>query len=297
MIPNKLQDWTIETVRTLLEKGIYESDAFDFKLTLPAKDDSTGKDRLRRVCCAFANSQGGFIIFGVSDEKGVSIEQRIQGMNYDPEFPSKFGDFPANCFPSIDWEPRHEPLRLSSGKVLNIIEIPKSWRAPHASKDKNSNGYRFSKRTNKGDEDMSIEEIRGAFLGFYEKRIKLQLLRAELTSVQNKSVSLIQWIDSPSRKELEYNLTTFDATIIETVISDTYSMTANNQPLLATIFELRDVLNNTNTKNRIFFGIIEFPFNDKKYRIIQHYESMKEYCKQMIILAKKAIDLLDELLA
>ena len=59
MIPETLAGWNLEVVRALVEQGVFETDRFDFKETLPHSKDEKGKSRLRRDVAAFANSGGG----------------------------------------------------------------------------------------------------------------------------------------------------------------------------------------------------------------------------------------------
>lgn len=56
MIPNSLEEWTLEKINELIIKGVSESDIHDFKKDLP------DAETLTKLCCAFANSKGGFII-------------------------------------------------------------------------------------------------------------------------------------------------------------------------------------------------------------------------------------------
>ena len=67
MLPTSLDDWTLNVVIELLQTGAFESEHFDYKEMLPHSGDQGAKDRLRKTCCAFANTDGGFIVFGVSD--------------------------------------------------------------------------------------------------------------------------------------------------------------------------------------------------------------------------------------
>ncbi|MBL9019930.1 MAG: hypothetical protein JNL83_37440 [Myxococcales bacterium] len=53
-------------------------------------------------------------------------------------------------------------MKLANGNVLHVIEIAKSARRPHAV-GRVDNGWFFPKRTNKGNEGMSFDEIRDAF--------------------------------------------------------------------------------------------------------------------------------------
>src|SRR5579872_6139900 len=195
MIPRTFDEWNIDAIRHLLEQGYYEAETFDFKQMLPHKNGEEDKLRLIKTCCAFANSAGGFLIFGVKDAKsGGTPESRLVGVDSTYDLPEQFGSYPQKCTPSVEWNFKNPPIQLEDGNVIHIIHISRSWNAPHCleRQGKGSDGLRcFIKRTNKGNEDMSYEEIRMAFLQYYEKRLKLQLLRSELENIKHHAEELI----------------------------------------------------------------------------------------------------------
>jgi predicted HTH transcriptional regulator len=59
MIPSTLNDWTYQTIEALCSVGQSESDRHDFKFNLAELHNAT------KICCAFANTFGGFIVVGV----------------------------------------------------------------------------------------------------------------------------------------------------------------------------------------------------------------------------------------
>src|SRR5260221_3213448 len=172
MMPQRLQDWNLQTLRDIVAQGVFEHDEFDFKEALPPKKDSEAKKKLKSTCAAFANSSGGFLIYGVKNDKLLKIDERICGTDAKLDFPEHFGNFPAGCVPSIHWTFKNPPITLDSGKNIHVVYIPRSWKAPHAV-ESDSGSLLFPKRTNKGTEFMAIEEVRNIFLSFYEKRIRL----------------------------------------------------------------------------------------------------------------------------
>lgn len=293
MIPRVLSDWTLEVVSGLLSKGYYESEEFDFKEQLPDGRDDPGKGRLRRTCCAFANSDGGFLVYGVSDDPSKSPEDRLVGMDKALDFPVHFGNFPADCQPSIDWAFQNPPLELQGGRVLHIVQIPKSWKAPHATGNADS-GWRFVKRTNKGNQGMDVDEIRSAFLGFYEKRIKLQLLRSELEAMKEQARNA--FIEDDKDIETLFSLVTFSMTVLETVLSDTYTILAEDQNILGTLTSLRQELRIANNEIQLFFSVAEMPMSNTAQRVRQHNEFMRGKSKRIVDLCDTAIQNLDEIL-
>src|SRR5712691_4193636 len=126
MVPTKLDEWTLDPVRKLLSMGAFEKDSFDFKEQLPARN-AEDKLGLAIDCAAFANASGGFLIFGVKDDRQLSPEDRLIGVAV-KDFPAQFGDYPAKCFPSVEWDFKQGGLVLPSGNLLHIVHIPKSWR-------------------------------------------------------------------------------------------------------------------------------------------------------------------------
>ena len=293
MIPKTLAEWTIDAVTDLLTKRIIESEEFDFKEMLPDSRDAPGKRRLRKACAAFANSGGGFLIFGIKDDKKLNPANRLEGIDPNIDFPEHFGNFPKECVPSVGWDFKNPAISLESGKVIHVVQVPRSWKAPHAVGNAN-NGWDFPKRTNKGDEGMTMEEIRSSFLGFYEKRLRLQLLLAELTSLKNSASGAS--ITDPETIEKQYSLVTFDVAIIESLIGETYSITATHTDLLATLSDLRQEVRIANNKTRIFFGIVAIPMSNKAKLIREHNEFMAQSCKRIIELSDTAIKLLSPLL-
>jgi hypothetical protein len=233
MIPETLNGWTLAVVRDLLAQGYDEGDRFDFKEMLPKDPD--GRMRLAKTCAAFANSQGGYLVFGVADAKRP-VEQRLTGIDASIDFPVQFGEYPRRCVPSVEWTPRNPPIKLATGGSLPIVEVPASASIPHGVPEQ-SGAWFFPKRTAKGNEAMTIEEVRAAFLGFYEKRIKLQLLRTELQRIQRKAglmtPSMYRLTEQPS-------MMTFDTVVIESILPDTYTLLVRSPDLLNKLGEIRD---------------------------------------------------------
>jgi predicted HTH transcriptional regulator len=183
MIPRTLHEWSKEALIELLDKNYFEPESFDFKVKLPDIKDPDGKLRLRKACCAFANTFGGFLVFGIADERRLTSAHRLVGLPPTYDFPARFAPYAGECKPTVSWDYKKPPIRLENGKLVHVVHIPRSWRGPHTVEKGKGEGFIFPKRTNGGDEPMSYEEVRLSFLGYYEKRLKLQLLRSELENI------------------------------------------------------------------------------------------------------------------
>jgi predicted HTH transcriptional regulator len=82
LIPENLVDWTYETIARLCDFGQAESETHDFKF------DIRGIKDLNKLCCAFANTRGGFVIIGVKENGNKNFS--IEGIEPDKELFSKF---------------------------------------------------------------------------------------------------------------------------------------------------------------------------------------------------------------
>ena len=149
-LPNDLENWDFDTILELVDQSLFETEEFDFKADLPQVLDKT--------VCAFANSKGGFLIFGIKDQRNIPTMDRIQGISPKRDFPKEFGDkISQKITPPVRFNFKNPPLKLHSGNVIHVIHIPQS-NIPHMSSDSI-----FWHRTNKGNEMMSWDQIRHAF--------------------------------------------------------------------------------------------------------------------------------------
>jgi hypothetical protein len=285
MIPKTLSEWSVKAIMDLLSAGLHESEEFDFKQMLPHSKDEDAKARLRAASCAFANGAGGFLVFGVHDDRQKAAADRLVGMDATIDFPARFGDYPKLCHPSIHWIFQNPPRKLESGHLIHVVHIPPSWKAPHAYGGPDQ-GWRFTKRTNKGSEGMSIEEIRGAFLGFYEKRLRLQLLEAELSALQESASSA--FVSDPEKIESSYSLVTFGTQTIESVVAETYPLIANSSDLVSTLVQLRQAVVVANNKAQVFFSTATLDFTNKGRMLREHNEFMSRACGRIAELAGHA---------
>jgi hypothetical protein len=109
----ELGDW-------LQQPSTQEDDSFDLKEMIPG--DESGKIRLKKEFCGFANQKGGFLLFGVDKDK------RIVGVERDAEFVTRLGQIvTTHVTPAtIDWN-LHECINLESGeRCVYIVRINES---------------------------------------------------------------------------------------------------------------------------------------------------------------------------
>lgn len=125
----------VEDLMMLIKEGISEDKELDFKRDLKVDTDNDKKELAKDVC-AFANSSGGIILFGIDEDSdakaseltGVDIEsedelvrriQQILNARISPRIPGI----------------RFRKIDLENGKSVFVVEIPKSFVSPHMVKE------------------------------------------------------------------------------------------------------------------------------------------------------------------
>src|SRR5260370_20428755 len=98
MVPTKLDDWTLDAVTKLLASGAFDKDWFDFNEQLPRPKNPEEKEGLSAACAAFANASGGFLIFGVKDDRELQPDDRLVRVEA-KDFPEQFRNYPSKCAP------------------------------------------------------------------------------------------------------------------------------------------------------------------------------------------------------
>ena len=279
MIPNNLNEWTFEIVKELVDKRTNESDRHDFKKELPESESLT------KICCAFANTKGGFIILGV---KQNSSSFEICGINNDIELAHKFGQkIKAN--PTIEFSLPKIINIPDSSNVLAVFEIPISSERPHVP-DNAPEKRLFQKRTNRGNDFMSYEEIKLSFQNHQERREKLKLLYIELLSNIEQLNSMK--IDDAS-KENAHSLVTLDSTIITGLLSELYTSISNNNELVKILLIIRERTKIINNKIKLFFSQVVIPMTNKGEIVKAHNEFINSKVDELKPLIQQALTILE----
>ena len=235
MIPTRLDDWTLDAIRKLLAAGVFEKDSFDWKEQLPDSRNAEEKLGLTIDCAAFANADGGFLIFGVKDDRSSSPDDRMVGVEA-RDFPAQFGDYPRKCSPSVRWDFKQEGLVLPSGSLLHVVYIPASWRVPHGIELPGQQGtFRFPIRTNKGTEYMPISEVHAMFLGLQEKTKKLDLLRSELDFLAEVTTGLKEGASDPHQTRSH----TYDLAVLGQLLGELYVLLERDPELVKALNQIR----------------------------------------------------------
>lgn len=120
--------WTKTQLENWLNSPLtQERKDFDLKVMIPPNDE--GKHDLKKDFCGFANGTGGFLFFGVKNDK------TIIGIKEDKEFTTKISEIiTKHIFPAtIKWE-LYECIATNDDKqYVYVIKIFESlyWQKPH----------------------------------------------------------------------------------------------------------------------------------------------------------------------
>jgi hypothetical protein len=134
---------------------------------------------------------------------------------------------------------------------------------------------------------MGIDEVRANFLGYSEKRLRLQLLLGELEGVRSLAGSMIA-LNSKSA-DGSFNIATFDSAIIDSVMMDTYPITANSPRLIAMLRNLRLEMGVANNKMRMLLSVVSLPMSNTHELVQQHNAFMAGRATSIIAACDEAM--------
>jgi hypothetical protein len=173
VVPETLAEWNLGVVRALVQSGLSESDRFEFKEMLNPEGKAAKEkfnSRIRTSACAFANSSGGFFVFGVSEEgRG---EKRIVGIPFSRENAATLQAKLQGIEPSILLAAQDPPIPLEGERVILVAEIPRGRRGPHW----DPSTRRFVRRGLGATIDMTMAEVRMAFIDQAERIGRIRLI-------------------------------------------------------------------------------------------------------------------------
>lgn len=160
MIPRaRLNEVTESDILNLIENGVRESRTLDYKRDWPADRDARAE--IAKDVCAFANTMGGDIVFGVDDRKtGVAVEiVPVVVGNLDQELLALTSYLRDTLEPRVAGALLTHEVSMAVGGNVVILRVAPSLSAPHrVTKDNH-----FYTRTSVGKAPMDIHGIRHAF--------------------------------------------------------------------------------------------------------------------------------------
>ena len=235
-LPSQLDDWTWDTVITIVKKHEFEPGIYDYKDALRPTGDQKYReahtDSVRRTVCSMANTSGGFILFGVSDRKksASTPEERIKGILVEGDLRKEFGDRIAPLLPDVYFDAILLRFPNDSSKGVFVVHIPHSRRRPHMI---SSNGAYYRRGEGGQAQLMNHYEIREQMINTEERLRKVTLLRLEIVQY----LELIQTMLS-SGNEVVRMLYRFDTGAFKPLLADICSLLPSSGNLLSLLLRI-----------------------------------------------------------
>lgn len=161
------EDYSTEDIQALIDNMVEESIYLDFKEARALGQSDATRKEISKDVAAFANSDGGIIVYGIKEENHKATNLSfIDGNIFTKEWIEQIiTSSIQRHIPDL----RIYPIRFDGQiqRTIYIVKIPKSLEAPHISKDK-----RFYKRFNFESVAMEEYEIRQ----LYGRKIKSKLV-------------------------------------------------------------------------------------------------------------------------
>ena len=151
-----ISDYTSEDIEALITNEVEENIHLDYKAAGALDKDDKKRREITKDVSAFANSDGGIIVYGVSEEDHRPKELSfIDGRVYTKEWIENVIQL---IQPRIDGVDIY-PIRFGDiEKTVYVVKVPRSANAPHMAKDK-----RYYKRFNFNSEPMEDYEVKDLY--------------------------------------------------------------------------------------------------------------------------------------
>jgi len=159
MIAKPLSEISDSDIQELKDAGIEEGKTIEYKRELPGTRDEDKREFLADIS-SFSNTEGGDVIYGVTEERGVIAEiTGLSSPDFDAEILRLENLIRDGISPRLGTSFRAVPS--AAGKVL-MIRIEKSWIGPHRVVFRGHD--KFYARTSAGKFALDVGQLRSAFL-------------------------------------------------------------------------------------------------------------------------------------
>lgn len=235
-IPSQVEDWTWDTIVHVVKKHEFEPGLYDYKDALrPMGDQEHQKkhiDSIRRTTCSMANTGGGFILFGVVDQKksASTLEERIKGILVQGDLRKEFGDKIALLQPDVYFDAALVRFPDEATRGIFIVHIPQSQRRPHMV---SSTGIYYRRGEGGQAVFMNHYEVREQMMNTEERLRKVTLLRLEIRQYQE----LIQMMFDADRLVVRM-LYRFDTSVFKVLLADICSLFPTSDNLLSLLLKI-----------------------------------------------------------
>lgn len=152
-----LKEFTIETIKSLIENEVEENVHLDYKDGKALQTNDEGKNEITKDVSSFANSDGGIIVYGLTEKKHIPTDiSTFDGNAFTKE---RLDQIISNIQPHIKGVKIY-PIRVDGNisRSIYVVKIPRSSIAPHMATD-----HKYYKRNNFQSIAMEDYEVRDLF--------------------------------------------------------------------------------------------------------------------------------------
>lgn len=177
-------------LQQLIDNATPEKRHLEYKRELPT-DAADSKIKFLAQISSLANTDGGDLLFGVTEDREKGIPKELSGVemaNPDQEIRRLDQIVQSGISPRII--AHFSPIKLGNGKYVIVGRVQASWRSPHRVELAGNNN--FYARDSAGKHPMDVDELRSAFL-FSERA------RRTLNDFRDDRLLAIQRDDTPER--------------------------------------------------------------------------------------------------
>jgi Putative DNA-binding domain len=156
--PSKpLNELKEEDLANLIRDQVPEGIGIDYKSEIESRCLEFAKD-----VSAFANSRGGYLVYGVVEDVEKKLPKELKAV-LEPGDNIQTIQSQFHSWAQVHIKPRvtinQTPVRLKDGGYAYVVEVPRSWGAPHEV----SQDSRFYLRNQNGKDPMNVDQLREAF--------------------------------------------------------------------------------------------------------------------------------------
>ncbi len=176
MIEQPIDTINEAALQRLIDNQVSEGRDLEFKRELPGGNDEATREFLADVT-AFANAQGGDIIYGLDEANGAAADlPGVEADDHDAAILRLEGKLQTGVDPRLigvrtQWVP------LANGRGALVLRIPGSLSAPHRVTYKG--GARFFGRNSRGKYELDVHDLRHAFTDAAQLPQQFRQLHAE----------------------------------------------------------------------------------------------------------------------
>jgi hypothetical protein len=225
--PERLEDYNISVINSLVGKRYIESETFDFKGKKAAKGSELSKD-----FCAMANTRGGIIVLGIKEVKNNGFLERFmkEGFRTNVDDEDKVKQFFGNNMheveptPRIDCNPVYE--QDDSSTYYMVIRIDgKEINRPYFLR---STGQCYV-RIGNSSKPASRSVILNLFSGFIERRRSARSLLAYTEILKEALIYVSKNLEQVNKSgDSRYKIAPLDLIMFRTAVAETFWLLSEN---------------------------------------------------------------------